>query len=423
MVDSASVDARGTGFSAPLEGVRAVAAIGVATTHVAFQTAAVDDSVFGRFAGRLDLSVAVFFALSGFLLWRPHAAAARDAGPRPNARRYLTHRAVRILPAYLCCVIVVLALFPPARSATPAEWFAHLTLTQVYVPGVLTPGLTQLWSLSVEVTFYLVLPLFGAALARVPVRRRVPVLAGVGLASLAWGPLAAGLAVPGVEPKNWLPGHLLWFVVGMVLAELQTERTGRRPVRARFAWPVAALAYAAACTPLAGPTGLGDVGPEQFVMKIVLGAVAAAGLLTPLVLGDGRHRLLASAPLQALGRWSYGIFIWHVAVLGAVFGLLGVPPFHGSTAVVWVVTLGLSTGVAAVSYALVESPARDRLRRRRGGVISGGYTGRCDNNCRDDAVGRPIRRRGAGTLPETAAPPTAARATSAASWAGQDAPA
>ena len=40
-------------------------------------------------------------------------------------------------------------------------WLANLTLTQIYVPLTLTAGLTQMWSLSVEVTFYLVLPTAG----------------------------------------------------------------------------------------------------------------------------------------------------------------------------------------------------------------------------------------------------------------------
>ena len=56
--------------------MRACAAIGVVITHVAFQTGHTTWSS-GRLLGRFDLAVAVFFALSGFLLWRGHAAAAR----------------------------------------------------------------------------------------------------------------------------------------------------------------------------------------------------------------------------------------------------------------------------------------------------------------------------------------------------------
>jgi peptidoglycan/LPS O-acetylase OafA/YrhL len=62
-------------FLPAVEGMRACAAIGVVLTHVAFQTGTAG-GVIGRLLHRFDLAVAVFFALSGFLLWRGHAAAA-----------------------------------------------------------------------------------------------------------------------------------------------------------------------------------------------------------------------------------------------------------------------------------------------------------------------------------------------------------
>src|SRR6202522_3827970 len=64
-------------FLPAVEGMRACAAIGVVITHVAFDTGH-SSGIDGRLFGRFDLAVAVFFALSGFLLWRGHAAAARD---------------------------------------------------------------------------------------------------------------------------------------------------------------------------------------------------------------------------------------------------------------------------------------------------------------------------------------------------------
>jgi len=156
-------------FLPAVEGMRACAAIGVVVTHVAFETghsAGVDGRLFGRF----DLAVAVFFALSGFLLWRSHAAAARGLGPRPASGHYLRSRVVRIMPAYVVAVVVILTLLPDGNHASPTVWLANLTLTQVYVPLTLTAGLTQMWSLSVEVSFYLVLPILAMLAARLPVR-------------------------------------------------------------------------------------------------------------------------------------------------------------------------------------------------------------------------------------------------------------
>src|SRR6476646_10991046 len=81
-------------FLPAVEGMRGCAAIGVVITHVAFQTGH-STGVAGRLFGRFDLAVAVFFALSGFLLWRGHAADARGLRQRPPTGQYLRYRTVR----------------------------------------------------------------------------------------------------------------------------------------------------------------------------------------------------------------------------------------------------------------------------------------------------------------------------------------
>src|SRR3954452_19817430 len=172
-------------FLPAVEGMRACAAIGVVVTHVAFDTG--HSSGFdGRLFGRFDLAVAVFFALSGFLLWRSHAAAARGLRTAPPTGHYLRSRIVRIMPGYLVAVVMILTLLPDAK-ADLTVWLANLSLTQIYVPLTLTAGLTQMWSLSVEVAFYLALPFLALLARRLPVRARIPVIVTVAAASFAWG--------------------------------------------------------------------------------------------------------------------------------------------------------------------------------------------------------------------------------------------
>ncbi len=359
-------------FIPALEGMRALAALGVVTTHVAFQTRSVDGSVMGAIWGRLDLAVALFFALSGFLLWRPHAAAARGGPPAPGVRRYLRHRAVRILPAYVVVVLVVLALVPAARGASALTWLANLTLLQVYVPYALVSGLTQMWSLAVEVSFYVALPLLAWFLVRLRgprARLRVPVMLMVAVISLGWAFVAHHLPLTdGVSGTLWLPGYLPWFLTGTVLAEVAASDSGGRLRRlSTRRVPMAVLAvvvYAVACTPVAGPSGLGTVTAAEFAVKTALGAVLGWALLAPLVLAPGRHRFLASEAMQTLGRWSYAIFIWHLAVLAVVFPLVGFALFGGTMWSVWLVTVIVTIGVSAASYGLVEDPARRAVRER-----------------------------------------------------------
>ncbi|MGV0790813.1 acyltransferase family protein [Mycolicibacterium sp. XJ1819] len=345
--------------------MRACAAVGVVVTHVAFQTGHTSGFT-GRLFGRFDLAVAVFFALSGFLLWRGHAAAARGLRDVPPTGHYLRSRVVRIMPGYLVAVVLILSLLPDAK-ADLTVWLANLTLTQIYVPLTLTAGLTQMWSLSVEMAFYLVLPVLALLARRVPVRARIPVIAAAGMASFLW--VLIGFDTPyGVNALNWPPAFFSWFAAGMLLAELTVSPIGwaHRLARRRVLMAgIAVAAFAVAASPVAGPEGLTPGTASQFLVKVAMGAVVAAALVAPLVLDrpDTAHRLLGSPTMVTLGRWSYGLFIWHLAALAMVFPVIGEFPFNGHMPVVLVLTVVFGFAIAAVSYALVESPCRVALRR------------------------------------------------------------
>lgn len=345
--------------------MRACAAIGVVVTHVAYQTGHTG-GVGGRVLSRFDLAVAVFFALSGFLLWRGHAAAARGLAPAPRTGHYLRSRLVRIMPGYLVAVVVILTLLPDAR-ADVAVWLANLSLTQIYVPLTLTGGLTQMWSLSVEVSFYLALPVLALLVRRVPVRARVPVIAGAALLSFGWA-LIPFRDHSGITPSNWPPAFFSWFAAGMLLAEFTVSPVSlphRLAARRVLTAGIAVVAFAVAASPLAGPEGLTRGTASQFVVKTAMGAIVAGALLAPLVLDrhDAPHKLLASSAMVTLGRWSYGLFVWHLAALAMVFPLIGEFVFNGHMPVVLILTVVFGFAIAAVSYALVESPCRVALRR------------------------------------------------------------
>ncbi|MDA0252927.1 MAG: acyltransferase [Actinomycetota bacterium] len=353
-------------FLPAVEGMRACAAMGVVLTHVAFQTGS-QDGVLGRLLHRFDLAVAVFFALSGFLLWRGHAAAARELRHRPATGHYLRSRLVRIMPGYLVAVVIILTLLPEANHANSTVWLANLTLTQVYVPLTLTAGLTQMWSLSVEVSFYLALPVLAFLAYRLPVRARVPAIAAVAVASLGWGLLPIQTA-EGVNFLNWPPAYASWFAAGMLLAEWTVSPVGWPHRLARNPWAIygiALVAYLISASPLAGPKNLVPATLGQFVVRTSMGAIVACALLAPLVLDrpGQQHRIMGSPVMVTLGRWSYGLFIWHLAALVMVFPMIGTFMFNGDLIVIFVLTTVLGFAMAAVSYALIESPCRNALRR------------------------------------------------------------
>ena len=367
-----------TGFIPPLEGMRALAAFGVLATHVAFLTGTSTGSPIARVWGRFDLWVAVFFALSGFLLWRRHALAARDGGQRGHRRRpqrpvrgYYRSRVVRIMPAYLVVVLVALLALPENVDIGIGEWVANLALVQVLVPGSLVAGLTHAWSLSVEAAFYVVLPLLWLALSPLRGERakwRVPLIFATAAVSLAWAYVPwEPLGLPaGINPHTLPAAFASWFAVGILLAEFTAA-----PPRALLAlyrapwskwvwWTAAALIFLTTTSTRLYAEGFVQASPAEFAGRTGSGALIAWCLLSPIVLAgpEARFRVLGSRPMLALGRWSYGVFLWHMVVLQLLFGVLGVPMFGGHMAIMWIATAAVTVVVSAASYAWIEEPAR-----------------------------------------------------------------
>lgn len=342
-------------FLPELEGVRALAALAVVVTHVSFQTA-----TGWAWAERLDYGVAVFFVLSGFLLWRRRHA--------HTVGQYVLSRVARLAPLYVVCVVAVLALLPDASPISLPQLLTNLTGMQLYIADGLAPGLTQLWSLSVEFAFYAVLPLLAWGLDKLSARGRVAIIAAGGLLSLGWAflPFVASYESGQVNTQIWPPAYFSWFAVGMLAAE--AEASGVRVRAGRIVRP-ACWAVALGCVWLAsrewfGPQGLVHPAPDEFARRIAVGAVCGACIVVPVALAP-RESWLSSEWMRALGRWSYGVFLWHVAVLAIAFPLLGVPAFSGSVwdfAVVLVFTVVVSCALSAATYVLVEVPGRDLLR-------------------------------------------------------------
>lgn len=366
-----------------LDGYRAVAAILVLTTHVAFLTGWVRVDALGHLASRLDWGVTIFFVLSGFLLYRPWARAAMEGSPAPRAAPYLWRRAVRILPAYWLLVVIVMVALPQANPPQPVgTWLLYLGLGQTYSPDVLVEGLTHTWSLGAEVSFYLALPVLGWLITRRhrgdpdrSVRWQLSALAMLAVVGLAFSVVRGMQLWPDHRLGYWLPVYLDWFALGMAAAVIH-ERRRVAPLGPRLAVPVrladdtwtclaiAAAIMVVAATPITGPYALEPAEAWTVVARHLMYGAAAAFLLAPGLLGtrtDSWHRMLVSLPVQALGRWSYGIFLWHLVVLWSLINMTGMPLFRGGAWWLLPATLLGATAAAALSWRLVERPA-SRLR-------------------------------------------------------------
>jgi len=344
-----------------LTGVRALAAILVVATHAAYTTGKYTHGYLGLVFSRMEIGVPIFFALSGFLLFGPWVRAVTSDAPAPSVRRYVRNRVRRIMPAYVVTVLAAYLIYH-FRDAGPNpghSWnglLRNLTLTQIYTDAYmfshLHQGLTQMWSLAVEVAFYVALPILAYLLLVVLCRRRwrpgllLAGLAGLALISPAWMVLVHSVDFLPDGARLWLPGYLAWFIGGMVLTVLAA-------MGARCYWfivvPLAVVCFLIASTPIAGEPTTSPTGLVQAVMKTVFYAVIATLLLAPLALGDSGwySRALACRPMVWLGEISYEIFLVHLVVMElAMTEVLHWRVYTGNAAVLFAVTLALTIPVA-----------------------------------------------------------------------------
>ena len=82
-------------------------------------------------SSRLDVGVALFFVVSGFLLFRPHAMGHLQGHRRPRPAAYLVRRVARIVP--VLWLVVVAAWLLVREDAPAADYLAHAFLVQIYV--------------------------------------------------------------------------------------------------------------------------------------------------------------------------------------------------------------------------------------------------------------------------------------------------
>jgi peptidoglycan/LPS O-acetylase OafA/YrhL len=359
-----------------LDGLRALAATAVVITHVGFWTGNYTPDVVGRVLGHCDIGVPVFFVLSGFLLSRPFFSAAVRRQPGPRTAAYLWRRALRILPAYWLTVTAAFLLLRGNRGVGVGDWVRYFGLFQAYGSStkLLAAGLTNTWSLTTEVAFYLALLPVGAAFARLsgdhPERPRRVLLVlvaatAVGLLWIGWVRAAGPFPVP---LDLWLPGFAGWFGAGMGLAALSVADPTWWPVRLlnvlgsslATCWAVAGALFWIATSTLTGPITLDPPTARQAMFKSLLYLLVAGLVVLPLVFGDqsqGPVRRALSSPVgRFLGQVSYGVFLIHVVLLDLGYHLLGLAPFSGNFVLVLVATWVAATALATVIYYGLERP-------------------------------------------------------------------
>ena len=362
-----------------LDGVRAIAALSVVGVHISDASGFSEREIIGQLGGRLNVGVTIFFVLSGFLLYRPFLAARVLGRPAPRTRRYFRRRALRIIPAYwVALTLLWLVGWITFSGGAIGHYLFFDNLSSDAIVG--SSGIAATWSLTVEVAFYIALPLIVAVTGKLSGRRlrtEIALLTLLAVASLI-GRLIAVLDDPGSPWSIQLPTMFAWFAGGMVLAALSVaeERDGSTPgfIRAAAArpvlvWTAAIAVYAFCALGLDLPIGFdGTPTAAQNVAQHVLFMVVAVLVTFPAVFGTtGRAptrtdgvvgAALGNRVVSWLGLISYGVFLWHQSFINELVYAHGWFTRVHFLPTVWLTlaTLAFAITVGAASYYLVGRP-------------------------------------------------------------------
>ena len=373
---------------AGIEGIRAIAATSVLVYHVYLNGAPdarpVDLGVATKPVENLRAGVTLFFVLSGFLLYRVFVAAALRGLPMPSVREYLRNRALRFCPRTWSFSSGSLFVFQPELVTMPLMLLANMLLLQNYVPsyslgGDEGLGIVPAWSLVVEVSFYLLLPVLGYVALRLAAPRRyevAAVLVPVG-AMLGVG-IAAKVIARTMEPSGvmtvWsysLPLYADWFAAGMAVAVVRVlYEDGRLAIRRAWvgAGALVALVLAALSAKLHYQGVL--IGNERQTANAVLFALALI-LVVTLSPQAKVVRLLSLWPVIFLGLASYSLFLLHDPIVRGCQEW-GLTRAGASGCVANLALLGsVSVLLASATYLFVERPALTRKRAWQGGERAG----------------------------------------------------
>ncbi len=354
-------------YSAPLDGLRAVAVLGVVVFHI-----------FPKVLPGGFLGVDVFFVLSGYLLTSIISHQLNDG--RFSLREFYLRRIQRLLPNAVLTIVTTVALScwllspSAARGVAQHGVWALFSLSNFYIwktfggywgaPAATAP-LLHTWSLAVEEQFYLLFPLLMILAFRKG--RRAGIAYGIGFLFFASLAFCLGGNRPGAENFYLLPTRAWELCLGAGLAVAPWKR--RLPARG---W-AEALGWLGLTAIVFSFFRLGEGGAVPGASTLI----PTVGTLAVLIATQREETAIAGALawpwMVAVGTLSYSIYLWHwpLIVLGRLHAEFnGLDPQTGA-----ITGFGASLVFALAAYFIVERPLRQRGpgRKRRLQAIAGGF--------------------------------------------------
>jgi len=311
---------------APLDGLRGIAIALVVWFHVWQITwLPANLSLSGRtlnfnlFAETGFVGVSLFFFISGFCIFYPYARTIVDGAPLQTARTFFYRRMLKILPSYYLSLALMVGL-GLVQFSSQGDELRKLALHAAFLIGIFPDTSSSingvLWSLVVEVQFYVVFPL----ICWCALRRPLPTFAALVAIAMAFRLYA--FTRPNVSDLiDQLPGTLDIFAAGMFTAFAYRWLAARKPAVAkrRWAWTGVALAGFGLAYWLLDT--LFEVrGVEHWPMnwwplgRPALDVAFVVATLGSLFALPAWQKVLANPVLVFLSLISYNLYLWHQTI-------------------------------------------------------------------------------------------------------------
>ena len=288
------------------------------------------EGLFAAFINDAYLGVNIFFVLSGFVLYLPYRTGRRAMAGVAAFPAFYLHRAQRLLPLYYIVVLVTVALHSKELYGS-RDWYLEFgallsTLFIFSAHGFAPPSNVVLWSVSVEIWFSVLFPVFVLLIQR---WRTPKVVVGTVLVCAAFAYIGYSISIERVGYfwpfSKGIFGSCYEFLLGMMVCDLYVkgiENPVLRGKHSRLLLPGAVitvgalyLLHHAAFAELRALGGFGFAVGFAFVLLSILSGV------NPL------RRVLEIWPLQVLGCMCYSIYAWHGIIMNEM-----IPPATSSLA-------------------------------------------------------------------------------------------
>ena len=311
------------------DGLRALAVMVVAWFHIWQQSWLYPGFDFFGWHVNLDplvrsgyIFVDIMILISGFCLYLPFARMRYEGGSAPSAKDFYARRLMRIQPSYLLTIAVMFAVALATRAYYSREQMlrdgrSHLTYTHMFFYDTYYASNLggALWTLAIEMQFYLIFPLLARAFYRLPATTFAAMVA----ASLAFRGFVSVTFEDVSLYFNQLPAYLDTFAIGMACASLHAWLARKRPnAITRVLCSAGSVLMLALLWQVvrrqAGNPNVDMIRLGQMNNRLAMGLLGGGFLLMSANAGMILRRIFANPVTQFISAVSLQFYIWHQTI-------------------------------------------------------------------------------------------------------------